>query len=564
MALTYLAGGRTLTGVIFQPRCQQQQTEETSVSPTLKPLACVDRLIGGLSSFLTRQSSTVPVSPGVPSSSFRSPSLQGLLPATSSCDKGHHDDETERIVPTSDKNDQGQSLILRRIGLEGITQTLANDPCATSNLVNLNLSRNSLTDLPDILSNLRHLISLNVSSNLLPVIPAVLFNMSQLQILDLSENRITDIPHLLPAVLPNLVQLQLFGNLLSSLPDTISEWTQMRCLRLGSEFRGNRLTELPQTLGQMPLEELDISHNRLRHLPNSLSTLFNLVQLDVSYNLLQNLPSSVAAWQQVQTINVSNNRLTSLPYDLVTLTSMGLLNVSYNHINIFPEGLLENRQLNVMITGNPLTIPGGRCSAFSRVSQQQQQRRGSTSSTSSSSSTGSDNSYSSNEDTNVATAGVSLSNHLSVTNQSGRADDGNDDEPHDPGVNSLYELAFRQILASPSATGDADVLPDHLFQICQDGSKQVGTCVVCKGPYLREWVSGTYSKSYRGHPSVARKIRFCSRRCSQRHAEKAREVAERQSAVRMPPGPIDFSSFEWIAVAADAAAEQQAAEEDWF
>ncbi|KAI9492348.1 hypothetical protein BDB00DRAFT_788793 [Zychaea mexicana] len=424
--------------------------------------------------------------------------------------------------------------------------------------------------------------------------------MPQLQTLNLSDNQITEIPAEFPSAVPNLVQLLLFGNLLASLPDTIgSAWAQLQNLQLGSEFSGNRLTKLPLNMPPA-LQVLDVSHNQLKDM-QSLLRLTYLVQLDASYNHLRALPKSVATtWQRIQTINISNNQIRLLPEGLVDLNNLELLNVSYNLINVFPEGLLENRQLNVMITGNPLSYPGEHGSAFTRVLAEQRHRRRSSisSSMSPSSSDGDSSGSSSNSESDDGSGDSSdsgineidsttvleghnvnddnnnnflpddestlLINHMTSSSSRIYTPEYDEDDGHcDPGVNSLYELAFRQILQSPSDTVPPNLLPDHLSKI-RDGDKQAHMCVVCKGPYLREWVSSTYCRSYRGYPSVSRKIRFCSRQCSRRHAEKARVIAERQSTMRMPPGPIDFGSFEWIAAAADAAAEQQAGEEDWF
>ncbi|KAI9249760.1 hypothetical protein BDA99DRAFT_523574 [Phascolomyces articulosus] len=601
MALTYLAGGQTLTGVIFQPRChqqqqqQQQQDSSSTVSPTLRPLVSA---IGGLSSFLTRQTLSPPSTPGInPTSSDSSPSpspstsrsSQVIYPlsnnnnettsyyttAAPSIKNNHHEKAKETITTEG----EGQSLILRRVGLDTITQTLATPSCVTQHLVDLNLTRNHLTDLPDILSTMDHLQSLNISSNLFTTIPSVLFQMHQLTFLNLSDNSLADIPIELPFALPNLIRLVLFGNLLTSLPDSIGRaWTQLQYLQLGSEFSGNRLTTLPDILPPA-LQVLDISHNRLNHLPYSVTRLKHLIQLDVSYNLLRSFPTPLAEWQRIESMNLSNNRLTLLPKDLVELDALVSLNVSYNLIHVFPEGLLENRSLNVMITGNPLSYPGQHRSAFSRVeSDHRQEEERDTSSDSDSESNSSDSDTSNHEqehpyireDDTMEPRPSVLFHHLPSSSSSSSAVEPypQEEENHDPGVNSLYEIAFRQILQSPSSdtTFPTDLLPNHLSQIQQDRENQAHTCVVCKRLFLREWVSSTYCKSYRGYPSVERKIRFCSRQCSSRHAEKARQVAERQETTSnmVPPGPLDFGSFEWIAAAADAAREQQADQEDWF
>ncbi|KAI7860967.1 hypothetical protein BDC45DRAFT_493194 [Circinella umbellata] len=657
MALTYLAGGRTLTGVILQSTWHQQDNSSssasTTVSPTLRPLVSA---IGELSSFLTRQTFSPPPTPDITTSfenSTQEPfSLTSSLSSTSrpqeqvpalfntSCEstttttnnyittsmETHHsnnnNDEKKSSLFQTEKEEKkittsrlDESLILRRVGADAITQTLATrSNYVINHLVDLNLTRNNLTDLPDILSNLSpHLKFLNVSFNLFTMIPPVLFQMHQLISLNLADNQITEISPAFPSALPYLKHLILFGNLLTYLPETVQNWTHLTCLQLGSEFSGNRLTELPNHWPPS-IQVLNISHNRLRHL-HSLTGLKKLITLDASYNQLQSLGEKLIEWQQIKTIHVSNNRLTLLPSDIVALDTLELLNVSYNLINVFPEGLLENRSLDVVITGNPLSYPGQQSlgpflpEGVEQQQQQQQQqqrrrRRRSTNTSISSSSLSSDSENNSSDsdrsdDEHVEQAeeryeenirnehnnnnydnsqSIILLNHVSSSSSSSTEQfqqvqaankKNKNSNDHDPGVNSLYEIAFRQILQSSDSRRKmvipTNYLPTHLSHIHQQDENF--TCVVCKGPYLREWISSTYLRNYRGYPSVARNIRFCSRKCSKRHSERAKEIAERHSSAvmnRPPPTPIDFESFEWIVAAADAAKEQQAIEEDWF
>ncbi|KAG2217789.1 hypothetical protein INT45_001114 [Circinella minor] len=662
MALTYLAGGRTLTGVILQSTWHQQNNSSssasTTVSPTLRPLVSA---IGELSSFLIRQTFSPPPTPDINTSfenSIQEPfSLTSSLSSTSRsqekayafCDTSYESTTTttnhyittsmetrhnhnnndkkelslfltkkeEKEITTTTTTRSDESLILRRVGADAITRTLGTiSNYVINHLVDLNLTRNNLTELPDILSNVcPHLKFLNVSFNLFTMIPPVLFQMHQLISLNLADNQITEISPEFPSALPYLKHLILFGNLLTYLPETIQNWTQLTCLQLGSEFSGNQLTELPNHWPPS-IQVLNISHNRLCHL-HSLTGLKKLITLDASYNQLHSLGEKLIEWQQIKTIHVSNNRLTWLPSDIVELDTLKLLDVSYNLINVFPEGLLENSSLDVVITGNPLSYPGQQSvgpllpEGVEQQQQQQQQRqrrrRRSTHSSISSSSLSSDSENNSSDsdrsnDEHVEQVEESyednirneynnysynnsqsniLLNHLSSSSSTEQYQqeqavnkNNNNSNNHDPGVNSLYEIAFRQILQSSSSSPDSKrrmvipthYLPTHLSHIHQQGENF--TCVVCKGPFLREWISSTYLRNYRGYPSVARNIRFCSRQCLKRHSERAKEIAERRPATMMNrpplPTPIDFGSFEWIVAAADAAKEQQAIEEDWF
>jgi Leucine-rich repeat (LRR) protein len=247
-------------------------------------------------------------------------------------------------------------------------------------LVELDISRNKLTDFPRQISQLTHLRILNATSNQLTEIPQVLFSLHHLQVLTLSQNQIQSIPEDMPRLLPNLVTFRIAANLISSLPSRLDYWHKMRHLQLGSVYGGNRLVQIPDSLTEMPrLEELDISYNRLVRLPHDLHLLQRLKILNVSSNQMDFIPKSIAQCYRLKSLNLSKNHLTSLPADLVNLRRLELLDISENLLCIMPAEILERMQsATLLITGNPLTRPG-HCDqssqdAYSRILRQMTQR----------------------------------------------------------------------------------------------------------------------------------------------------------------------------------------------
>jgi len=117
--------------------------------------------------------------------------------------------------------------------------------------------------------------------------------------LDLSFNLLQDIPTDLPLTLPHLVSLNLSHNRLSSLPDSI--------------------------FGFLHLKELDVSHNNLLELPSSICLLDKLRKMDLSNNQISRLPQGLEQLQSLEKLNLSNNPLQHIPLALGGLPRLSVV-----------------------------------------------------------------------------------------------------------------------------------------------------------------------------------------------------------------------------------------------
>jgi Leucine-rich repeat (LRR) protein len=182
--------------------------------------------------------------------------------------------------------------------------------------------------------------------------------------IDLSFNAILDLPFEL-FMLPNLRSLDLSFNRIERLPDGISG-PSLLCLNLSR----NPLKELPPEL-PATLERLIICDCRLSMIPDSYTTLQELIELDASMNSISVLPE----FQNLEHLNMANNLLSAFPS--VNLDSLQHLDVSCNHIRVMPAvvicpraqfidlsyneivrlGRLECRLISSLrLTGNPLKV----------------------------------------------------------------------------------------------------------------------------------------------------------------------------------------------------------------
>lgn len=114
------------------------------------------------------------------------------------------------------------------------------------------------------------------------------------------------------------------------------------------------LTELPESLGQLKLFALDLSHNRLKALPESLSRLTRLLLLDLSHNQLTTLPESLSHLTRLEELSLQNNQLTALPESVSQLIRLESLDLSDNRLIDLPASLAQLDNLSRLdVEGNP-------------------------------------------------------------------------------------------------------------------------------------------------------------------------------------------------------------------
>lgn len=173
------------------------------------------------------------------------------------------------------------------------------------------------------------------------------------RIINISFNRISQLDiRLCDYVL--VQRLSANGNLLSSLPSTISRMTALKKLDLAS----NKLTELPDAFaGMTQLEHVDLSENQLTQLPPSLATL-NLTALNLSRNKFASAPTEISSMEWLMDLDLSSNNIAQVPIDYMALHQLIALNLDDNRIADFPNEIFENctELVTLRLRGNPVTM----------------------------------------------------------------------------------------------------------------------------------------------------------------------------------------------------------------
>ena len=117
----------------------------------------------------------------------------------------------------------------------------------------------------------------------------------------------TNIPTGALRPLVHLVQLRVYNNHLTQLPDL-----SMNTALVGLDVYNNRLTQLPNLSTNTALVDLYASGNRLLSWPRSLERLTRLEELSMHSNRLTNIPAPVDRLPRLKFLDVSNNTITSL------------------------------------------------------------------------------------------------------------------------------------------------------------------------------------------------------------------------------------------------------------
>ncbi|MBN3276511.1 LRRC1 protein, partial [Polyodon spathula] len=196
------------------------------------------------------------------------------------------------------------------------------------------------------------LVELDVSRNDIMDIPESISYCKALQVADFSGNPLTRLPESFPE-LRNLTCLSINDISLQALPDNIGNL----CNLISLELRENLLTYLPESLAQLhKLEELDLGNNELYHLPEVIGSLLNLKDLWLDGNQLADLPMEIGGMNNLLCLDVSENKLERLPEEISGLCSLTDLLVSQNLLDVLPDGIGKIKQLSILkVDQNRLT-----------------------------------------------------------------------------------------------------------------------------------------------------------------------------------------------------------------
>jgi Leucine-rich repeat (LRR) protein len=221
-------------------------------------------------------------------------------------------------------------------GLTAIPEVFFSPACKFRNiLLDLDLSKNSITAIPSGIGSLANLQRLNLSANKIDNIDAVsngLFDLMTLQHLDLSQNNLDKIPNTICRLssLTSLdVQHQDSG--LRAFPPLCC-FGQLRTVNLSrnklkSFDVGNEVGsfDFGFQYSSSPLVKLDLSDNELCSIPDDINELSDLEDLVLSNNKLQEVPSTCFGIATLRVLRLDGNNELRLEGDIAATNDISVL-----------------------------------------------------------------------------------------------------------------------------------------------------------------------------------------------------------------------------------------------
>ncbi|KAM8894097.1 PH domain leucine-rich repeat-containing protein phosphatase 2 isoform 2-T2 [Spinachia spinachia] len=179
---------------------------------------------------------------------------------------------------------------------------------------------------------------------------------NQLTYLDLSQNLLEYLPDWV-CDSRKIEMLDVTRNLLSELPSRLLNSLSLRKLLAGN----NCLQRVPDLLDHIPLEALDLQHNKLAQLPESLFyKALNLKYLNVSANALDSIPPSSPSEESLSTLQelylTANHLKENCGALLVGHQNLRVLHIAYNQLLSFPASKLSKLEMleELNLSGNKL------------------------------------------------------------------------------------------------------------------------------------------------------------------------------------------------------------------
>ncbi|XP_037955141.1 protein flightless-1 [Teleopsis dalmanni] len=173
--------------------------------------------------------------------------------------------------------------------------------------------------------------------------PNALRLMTRLQWLNLDKTQLREIPE----ELGNLLKLEHLSLKNNDLEKLFGELTELSCLR-SLNLRHNRVKSsgIPPELFRLDeLTTLDLSHNKLKEIPEGLERASSLLVLNLSHNTIETIPAQLFIHlRDLLFLDLSHNRLETLPPQTRRLINLQTLLLADNPLELFQLRQLPSLQ----------------------------------------------------------------------------------------------------------------------------------------------------------------------------------------------------------------------------
>ena len=234
-----------------------------------------------------------------------------------------------------------QCLILSMNSISVIPSQIKSSLVMYQKLETLDLSNNSIKDMGNILESLPMLKKINLFCNKLS---SLSFSKTKIEHADLAMNRFTSIP----ACPETITYLNLDRNKITAIEfdAPLSKLVKL-CVSK------NEITSVTSKVAVNNLYTLDLSYNKLAGLPNMAQISQRLHQIDITSNRIPLLPVLPRTTTEIY---ASNNKLRTIPDFISTLSNLTVADFSHNYIKEINVTLPSTLQLFNIIDNNITTI----------------------------------------------------------------------------------------------------------------------------------------------------------------------------------------------------------------
>lgn len=184
------------------------------------------------------------------------------------------------------------------------------------------IENSAIESIPRSICRLSRICKLSLSQNSFKSFPNDLACLVNLEVLDLSKNNINIWSGINNST--NLVKLNISHNRCFPTPFSLPN-----LMKLNISFL-NIVTQLPFSVNFPSLTTLNISHNELREIPESLFLLTNLQILNLSSNSITRIPQTITKLEMLIELNMGRNKLESVPCSICNCQNLQRLRLERN------------------------------------------------------------------------------------------------------------------------------------------------------------------------------------------------------------------------------------------
>ena len=219
-------------------------------------------------------------------------------------------------------------LSLTNCGLDRIPSSIKR----CKKLQRLNLEGNRIKHIPRWLSSLDSLEEVNLNFNKLNLKKRDIRRLSKVEDVLLAGNDIKKLPDNVGCL--RCESLNLSKNQLSTLPKSFAQLKQARYLI----FYDNKFESIPEELASFKdLKHLDFYKNNIKGIPDFIGDMDNLQQLFLSFNKIEEIPDTLRNLKRLKYFYIHHNELHFIPEWITEMDSIERFGVGFNHLLELPD-----------------------------------------------------------------------------------------------------------------------------------------------------------------------------------------------------------------------------------